>query len=218
MAKEAGRVFNEDDLVKNPAFILPRFNTLYALAREQIKNNDTDKAGESYHRMLALYNEVKTLSNSTSDKQEAYRKLTDIFTSVSGETSGESLGFVPLGKYLFPITFVVVILLIIFFVKPGFAMTGLAAFRGNSAPYWSAGSIEIDVSGNTVVDLNNYFTDPDGDRLTYIVGGAPNVDIAVSGNLLTIYPYRKAAGKRTISIAASDLREITRVDVILNIN
>jgi hypothetical protein len=125
---------------------------------------------------------------------------------------------VPLGKYLFPITFVVVILLIIFFVKPEFTMTGLSAFRGNSAPYWSAGSIEIDVRGNTVVDLNNYFTDPDGDRLTYIVGRAPNVDIAVSGNLLTIYPYRKAAGKRTIIIAASDLREITSVDVVLNIN
>ena len=218
MVKEDGSDgFNEDDLVKNPAFVLPRLNTLYALAKEQIKNNDIDKASESYHRMLEVYNEVNRLGFSNSDKQAAYRKLTSVFTQISSETTeGSSLGFVPLGKYLFPVTFVVVILLIIFFVKPEFTMTGLAAFGGdNSAPYWSAGSTEIGVNGNTVVDLSNYFTDPDGDRLTYAVEGARNMDIGISGNMLTIYPYRKLAGERAISITASDSRESTKVSVTL---
>ena len=124
-----------------------------------------------------------------------------------------------MGKYLFPATFVVVILLIIFFVKPEFTLTGLAMFDGdNSAPYWSAGSAGIGVNGKTIVDLDKYFTDPDGDRLTYTVEGARNIDIGIFGSILTIYPYRKLAGERTIKVTASDSKESTGVDVILSIS
>lgn len=221
MAKEGDSDgFNEDLLDKNPSFVLPRFNTLHSLAKQQIRNNDLENAGESYHRMLAVYNEINRLGLPNSEKQAAYKKLTEVFTQISGETSeGSSLGFVPMGKYLFPVTFIIAILVIIVFVKPEFTMTGLAIFDGdNSAPYWSASSATIEVNGVTTVDLDNYFADPDGDRLAYSVSGARNMDIGISGSMLTVYPYRKLSGERTIRITASDKRESTGVDVILSIS
>ncbi len=101
--KEVNPEEDENIWVNNPAFLLPRFNTLHSLAKEQLKQGDVDKARQNYHRMLELYNEISESSLSNDEKQVSYQKLGDVFNTLSNPSYEESSGFVPLAKYLFPI-------------------------------------------------------------------------------------------------------------------
>ena len=67
----------------------------------------------------------------------------------------------------------------------------------------------IDVDEELTVDLSSYFTDPDGDDLTYTASSSrTNVArVSVSGSALTI--TARAAGRATITITARDPEGLT---------
>jgi hypothetical protein len=216
MPEEEKEGKEEEDWLSRPEFLLPRFNTLHSLVKEQVKHNDVNKARGNYNRMLQMYNEISKSKLSGSEKQESYKKLAEAFNTISNPPAGAAGISVPLAKYLFPISVIVIILVIIFFIKPELALTGLHAFSPNSAPEFE-GDAQFIVQGKTEVNLDNHFTDPDGDKLTYLVTEAPNIDVSVSGSILTINPQLNLKGLRMITVIASDLKENTKVDVKLNI-
>ncbi len=66
-----------------PASLMPRFNTLSALAQKQIEYGDIDAARQCYQRMLSLYDVISKSSITNADKQAAYKKLMDTFSVLS---------------------------------------------------------------------------------------------------------------------------------------
>jgi len=211
----------EDDvdiLVNNPAFLLPRFNTLRSLAQEQIEYGDIDAAKQSYQKMLMLYDGINKSSLPAGDKQRAYANLMDVFSALSSpETYHKASSIMSIGKYLFPISLVVIVLIIIFFARPQFTLTGLVTADTNSAPQWTGSNAEFTIQGQTQINLDSYFTDPDGDRLTYLVTDAPDIMVSVSGSRLTVTPNPMIKGTRIVSIIASDLEKSTEIVAVLNI-
>ena len=151
--KEGG----DSEWLAGPAFLLPRFNTLHALAHEQVKFEDVNAAKNSYRRMLELYDEINRSGIPAADKQAAYKRLMEVFSLISTQPAQSSSSIVPMAKYLFPISLVVIVLLIVIFAKPEFSLTGLIAGNQNMAPEWTGGNTEFIVQGQTQINLDIYF-------------------------------------------------------------
>ena len=222
MAKKADIGDTEELVMSSQAFFLPRFNTLHTLAQQQLNDGNKTEAKESYTRMLMLYDDINKSSLPPSDKQKAYGKLMYVFTALSSEQSFEfAPQLVKLGKYLIPISLVILVLLIIFFLKPQFSLTGMSVSdttnKLNSAPYWDGGEPKFTIKGQTEINLDSYFNDADRDRLVYDVGDAPNLAISVSGSRLTITPDPMLKGTRVISITAFDNDYAANIIAILEI-
>lgn len=217
MAKEDD-MEDEDIIVSNPKYILPRFNTLHTLAYEQLKYNDRSSAKETYQRMVMLYDELNKSNVPQHEKQRAYGKLMYVFTALSNPDFDEhSSTIVSLGKYLFPISLVLIILIIVLFIRPEFSLTGMAAADWNSAPEWVGGDAKFKVMGRTEINLDAYFHDADGDELFYYVGDAPNIDVFVSGSKVVITPDPLIKGMRVIGITAADSASSEKVVAVLDI-
>ncbi|MBN1644551.1 hypothetical protein JW851_00725, partial [Candidatus Woesearchaeota archaeon] len=95
-------------------------------------------------------------------------------------------------------------------------LTGLVASENisNELPVWTGNNTwEINKNSNLIVDLNDYFSDPNNDTLTYLATTADKISIAIEDNMLTITPAPDFAGERTISIIASDEFETITVNV-----
>jgi len=78
----------------------------------------------------------------------------------------------------------------------------------NGAPYYSfiPNMVWPEDTVNNTLDLNSYFTDPDGDNLVYYISDAPNVivDIDNSTGLVTISPNGNYTGSFVSTFTASD--------------
>jgi hypothetical protein len=220
MAKEVEEEISpEDEWLQKPEFLLPRFNTVHSLVQKQVEYNDMAKARDNYQKLLALYDEINMSSLSATQKQDSYRKLMEIFSALSSpENAPAKSSLFSIGKYLFPISLMVIVLLIVIFARPEFSMTGLSVFGfgENQAPVWDGGTPEFDIIGITRINLDTYFDD--WDKLTYVVTEAPNIDIGLDGSILTIVPEYGIKGTRVIHILASDGEERTRVTATLNIH
>ncbi len=95
-------------------------------------------------------------------------------------------------------------------------LTGLIASENmtNSLPVWSGNTTwEISKDGQLTVDLDDYFSDPDYDTLTYLATAADKISIEVINNILTITPDFAFVGERTISILASDEFDAIKVSI-----
>ncbi|MBD3361807.1 hypothetical protein GF358_03375, partial [Candidatus Woesearchaeota archaeon] len=97
-------------------------------------------------------------------------------------------------------------------------LTGFTASenRSNSIPVWKGNTTwQIDKNNELIVDLDDYFKDPDYDTLTYLATSADKVSVSVENNILTITPDNGFAGERVISILASDEYDAITVNVKL---
>ena len=206
----------EEGWINGPEFILPRFKTLHSLLKEQAKNSDFNQARETYNRMLQIYSQISKSNLSKEDKKDAYKKLSESFNTISKPENSPDASDVPIAKYVIPISVIVIILLVVFFLKPEIALSGLAVFAGNTAPEY-VGTGEITVQGNTAIDLDAYFIDNQGDKITYLVTTAPNIDVSIAANILTLDPAPNLKGLRVITIIASDLDKSNTVDINLNV-
>lgn len=82
----------------------------------------------------------------------------------------------------------------------------------NKAPEWKAGYIfNIPVGTPYKIYLDDYFVDPDGDRLVYLATQAEGLEVKVEGNVVTL--LAKSTGTRELTFIASDLVSVTRVPV-----
>ena len=86
----------------------------------------------------------------------------------------------------------------------------------NHAPIYSPiPDIVINKNENKIINLSNYFADPDNDILTYLVIKPGNITAITDDNLITLIPDRDFVGNRTIAFIASDLNLTTRSDDVL---
>ncbi len=190
----------EESKKEDTSYIVPRFNTLYNLAMEQMKFKDIGSARKSYARIVQLYNEVSASDVSYIDKQDAYQKLKIVHQQIF-----KPEGVITFGNVIVPIALVVVVLLIVFVAKPQLVgVTGFFTADTNTAPVWASEADEFRIQGRTQIDLSRHFTDAEGDELSYVSSGANNLRIIVSRNILTIIPDEGTKGIRFVTFAASD--------------
>jgi hypothetical protein len=192
---ESGEAQKEDG-----SYIVPRFNTVYNLAMQQLRFKDMKSAKQSYSRMLQLYSELSNENVSYIDRQDAYQKLRTIHQHMYRPE-----GAITFGNVIIPITLVVIVLLIVFFVKPQLVgVTGFFTADTNTPPVWDSYVDEFRISGTTEIDFSKYFSDADGDKLTYISTGASNLAVVISENIASITPEEGIKGTRFLTFAAAD--------------
>ena len=125
-------------------------------------------------------------------------------------------------KYLL-ILVLVVAALVLAVISPLFNPTGLTVLNdtneSNSAPFWSSEYtyFAIQSGSNLILDLNDYFTDPDDDALVYTATQPSNFTVVVTDNMLTLTPDPGFTGTRSISIIASDDSEVTDQTILVDI-
>ncbi|MEM4246945.1 MAG: LamG-like jellyroll fold domain-containing protein, partial [Candidatus Woesearchaeota archaeon] len=100
----------------------------------------------------------------------------------------------------------------------GFAVNDETA--ENLPPVWTANitTFVIGQGAGLVLNLGDYFADPEGMPLTYIATQTENLDIMLDDDLLKITPEPAFVGERVVSIIASDGESVTtkriRIDVV----
>jgi len=92
------------------------------------------------------------------------------------------------------------------------------ARKPNTAPVWkgNARSFKAPLGKPLTIDLNDYFSDAEGDTLTYASSTAEGLDVDVKDNIITL--TGRSAGLKKIVFVASDLEEVTRVAVTIDVS
>ncbi|RLE45300.1 hypothetical protein DRJ22_04690 [Candidatus Woesearchaeota archaeon] len=89
--------------------------------------------------------------------------------------------------------------------------------KKNSPPVWTGKTKEFTLTeGQGELNLDNYFSDPDGDKLVYLATLDEGIDIVVNGNILTA-KAKPGSGKKSITLIASDLEDVVKVPVTINV-
>lgn len=217
------------DIPKKPEFLVPRFNTLHLMCQEQIRFNDLAAAKETYERMKQIYEDIKKSAIVPSlEKQKAYGRLMYVFTALSNDSlrldiGGERQISLSMLKYILPISVVIIVLILIFFLRPEFALSGMAALGGigeieNSAPEWTGGDAVFHANGITEIDLAPYFSDSDGDLLSYSLNAYDRAMVSMAGSVAAVSPDPMVKGAKAVRICASDRDYDTCVNAVLIIN
>lgn len=87
----------------------------------------------------------------------------------------------------------------------------------NNAPEWGGGPNKIAINGQTTIDLEQHFTDKEGDELVYLARTPPGIKAEVSGSKVTITPETSEKGVRVIDVIVSDLKQTTRAKIELDL-
>ncbi|MBD3318414.1 hypothetical protein GF342_00735 [Candidatus Woesearchaeota archaeon] len=87
----------------------------------------------------------------------------------------------------------------------------------NSPPEWRGTRTAFDVEETLTIDLKNYFFDADGDDLVFLATTAEGLDVSIQESRLTLQKTG-VPGPREITVLASDLKDITRVPLVLTLS
>ncbi len=110
----------------------------------------------------------------------------------------------------------------VFALKSGDVLTGRVFDAGteNQPPQWT-GSTNVFTAvqdAPIVLSLNELFSDPEGQSLTFIASDTENISIDLQDNTLTITPEPGFSGERMISIVASDGEKVTTERVRVSVS
>ena len=98
-------------------------------------------------------------------------------------------------------------------------VTGHVVEEINQAPAWIGESTTFTLVRNDVLilSLGDYFTDVNGDALTYLASEASNINVEISGQQLKLEPETDFVGERLISVFASDGQETTKQSIRIEV-
>ncbi len=90
--------------------------------------------------------------------------------------------------------------------------------KPNTAPTWKGNSrsFKAPLGKPLTIDLNDYFTDAETDALTFASSNAEGLDVLVKDSIVTL--TGKTAGAKSIIFVASDLEEVTRVSITIDVS
>jgi hypothetical protein len=89
--------------------------------------------------------------------------------------------------------------------------------KDNTAPIWTGSTKAFTASKGKplVIDLNQYFSDAENDALVFLSTTDKDLEVTVQNSKVTILP--KTVGTRNIVLIASDLADVTKVPVKINV-
>lgn len=87
----------------------------------------------------------------------------------------------------------------------------------NTPPVWKTETRTFNAQNGKPLELNldEHFTDAEKDNLVYLSTTTDGIDVMVEENTVTITP--RTTGKKEITLIASDLEEITRIPVTIEV-
>ncbi len=84
----------------------------------------------------------------------------------------------------------------------------------NQPPVYNGPGVFNTASGvPLIIDLMQWFVDPEGDELTFIIAEEDRISVSMSGSIATLAPAPGFAGERVLTIIASDGTSIVRTPV-----
>jgi len=94
---------------------------------------------------------------------------------------------------------------------------GVSVASDNTAPEQIKNLTEIEVNKNENITLNmsEYFTDADGDSLTYSVSDETNIEIEITNEMIQFIPMAGWSGEKIIDITADDGSETSSIENIV---
>ncbi len=89
--------------------------------------------------------------------------------------------------------------------------------KDNTAPAWTGARTFYAYSGKQLtIDLSQYFTDAEQDELVYLSTTTEGLEVSVQNNKVTITPA--STGTKSVTFIASDLLEVTKIPVTIEIS
>lgn len=85
-------------------------------------------------------------------------------------------------------------------------------------PYWDSNLSTFAIEGPSLINLSNYFADPNNETLTYLVTTADNLSLNLTHEVLKIIPARNILATRIITVYASDAASTIGHDISLLID
>ena len=194
-------------------YLIKKFVKSYSSAQVFIDTNEKNKAEKKYHELLELYNKIKNSNLDYQHKKIAYSQIQKVYKGINNIGARQGIN-----KYAIVAAVFVVIISLAVVVKPSFfgLMVLEKGLYGNEAPVWSSEQKEFELRGSLDLELGNYFTDPDGDTLTYLTKHQKGLKLALMNTHLRIF-NTGATGKVPLELIASDGRIITKQTIILNV-
>jgi len=194
--------------------LIKKFITIYNSTQTAIDSNDKSKAAEKYQELLTAYNTIKESDLDASHKKIAFSQIQKAYKDIHGIDARTSFG-----KYAVVAAVFIMLLSFAVVMKP--SMFGLMILEkgiyGNEAPQFVGQKIlELSSAGTIELNLNDYFTDPDGDTLTFLTKHQKGLQIALANEKLTV-ANDGATGEVPMELIASDGRIIVREMVTIKI-
>ncbi len=87
----------------------------------------------------------------------------------------------------------------------------------NEPPVYNGMSLSTPPGNALTVDLAAFFSDPEGDALTFLAGEEDQIAISMSDNILTLIPAPDFVGERTLTVVVSDGTNVVRVPVRVSV-
>ena len=201
--------------------LIHKFVQSYNSAQDSIEENRISEAKQKYHDLMEAYKEIADSDVETVHKELAYDQVLKVYQGVKGMKMRKTINTKAVA-----LAVVLIIISLVIFIKP--EIIGLTVFEFNDVPQWSASSNVFVIYGleegamfneayDQTIDLNAFFTDPNGDVMTFLATSTPGLDIRLNNNFLTFLPEQGVFGRRAIILVASDGKEIIRKEILVDI-
>jgi len=86
--------------------------------------------------------------------------------------------------------------------------------RDNNPPVWKADVDELIIDGETLIDLNDYYSDKNNDTIYYSISSPDNIEVSLNNNLVVFTPLNNNFNT-TINITATDGDKSTTKEITL---
>lgn len=193
--------------------LIQQFIKIYSSAQTAIDANEKQRAQNKYHALLKTYNKIKNSKLDYHHKKIAYSQIQKVYKGIQGIGTRRSIN-----RYAIFAAVFIILLSFAIVIKPSFfgLMVLEKGLYGNEAPKWASEQKSFDLYGILDLELNDYFTDPDGDKLTFLTKHQKGLKLALMNTHLKII-NDGATGQVPLELIASDGRIIVRETVILNV-
>ncbi|MBI4145898.1 hypothetical protein HY489_01015 [Candidatus Woesearchaeota archaeon] len=89
--------------------------------------------------------------------------------------------------------------------------------KKNTAPAWRGTNrnFKVNLDKQVTIDLKDYFSDAEDDKMVFLSSSAPGLDVRVDGSRVLL--TGKTPGTKNVIFVASDFQDVTRVNVMVEV-
>lgn len=203
--------------------LIKQFVDKYNSAQASIDGNNIGDAKKKYSELLHMYSAINQSKLEKEHKELAYEQVMKVYREVHGGNKGisaisENVSRHFMSKSVMVVAGLLILISIVIFIKPEIVGFVLAPSVINEPPFWASPETFFNVRApQTRINLDQYFMDADGNKLSYLATSAQGINVEISDSQLTITPALGAYGTREITIVASDGIETAKKTITLNI-
>ncbi len=201
--------------------LIKQFVDKYNSAQASLDGHNKEEAKKQYKDLLKLYSTINHSKLDKENKELAYEQIMKVYRGVhstDAATSMLSKRFFFTSKPTMIVAGILIILSLVVFIKPEIIGFVLEPSIINSAPEWKSPQNFFDAAQpQTIINLDSYFSDPEGSRLTYLATAPQGVQVEINNQHMIITPQPGAYGTREITIIASDGTNTAKKQIGINI-